>query len=189
MKKFIAMITTVVLLIGAVTVGVSAVTKADLLAEAAKYPAYANVKVAVENAARTVEVTPEQAEKILPIIQRAGKILGDTDVAGVADKHGQYYTTEQVNGIFACIDEICEILNLTYKMVPVANAEHPGDSMLVVYDANGKTVFEYDGDAVADTDAATSMDTVVLFVGAAVMLAFGAAAIVASKKRMAAELA
>lgn len=190
MKKLIAIISAIVLLVGTATIGVSAVTKADLFAEAAKSPAYKYVQVAIENAARTVEVTPEQAEQILPIVKRACEIIGnDEHPSAFSDEHGLLYTKEQINGVMACIDEICEIMRFTYKMVPVANPEHAGDGMLTVYDANGKVVFQYDGDAVADTDAATSMDTALLFAGAGIMLALGAAAIAVSKKRMAAELA
>lgn len=190
MKKIIAVLTSVMLLVGMLAMCVSAatVTKSDLLNEAAKSPVYKYVKVSLENAARNVEITNEQAEEILPIVQRAVAILNeDHGPTEANDASHVFYTQEQADGVIECIDEVCAILGYTWKMTPKANPVHPGDGIFQVFDQNGKLVYEYDGDAVADTSAApvSNADTWVYLSVGTVLLALGLAALAVSKKRIA----
>lgn len=182
MKRILALVVALVIAVSALSAGVCAADKSDLLAEAAKSPVYKYVKIALENAARTVEITDEQAEKLLPVIQRFNTIVTE-DLGPTARNDNDIYTMDQIRAVLECISEACEILNYTYKTKPSSDPKHIGDSVFMIYDQNGKLVFEYDGDVVADTSAASDADTVALAVGATVMLALGAAAIVAAKKR------
>ena len=190
MKRIIAIVLTLAAVASLAVVGVSAVTKADLLAEAAKSPVYKYVGVALENAARTVEITDEQAEQILPIIKKACTVLGD-NMHGhggfYSAEHGQVYTREEYNAVMTCVDEACRILGYTYTTVPSTNPKHAGDSVFMVYNEQGKLVFHYDGDVVADTAAATTADTTLLLAGAAAFLVLGLGAVVISKRRVDAE--
>lgn len=185
MKRIIALITALIIAVSALSVGVCAADKSDLLAEAAKSPVYKYVKVALENAARTVEITDEQAEKLLPIIKRFNTIVTeDLGPTAARNNNGEdIYTMDQIRAVMECVSEACEILNYTYKTKPSSDPKHIGDSVFMIYDQNNKLVFQYDGDVVADTSAASDADTIALAVGAIVMLALGAAAVVAAKKR------
>ena len=80
-----------------------------------------------------------------------------------------------------CINRIAAILGYTAKIETIGYK----NSILRVYDQNGKLVFEYDGDAVADTAAATTVNTEMVAFGAVALLVAGAAALVVSKKRVA----
>ena len=185
MKKIIAFITAVTLMVGIFAVSVFATNKSDLLTEAAKSPVYKYVKVAVENAARTVEITDEQAEQILPIVKRGVALIDKDNGPTYSNAGAPFYTKEQMEGVFECIDEICKILGFTWKMTPKSNALHIGDGVLQVFDQNNKLIFEYDGDVVSDTSAASDINTGLLLAGAALLFAAGAASIAVSKKRIA----
>lgn len=188
MKRIIAIVLTLTAILSLAAVGVGAASKADLLAEAAKSPLYKYVGVALENAARTVEITDEQAEKLLPVVKKACEVVGDNDKGHggmYSAEHGMVYTVEQLNAVMACIDEACDILGYTYKTEPSTNPKHAGDSVFMVYNADGKLVFHYDGDVVADTDAAATSDTALILAGAFALLTMGLAAIEISKRRSA----
>ena len=190
MKRIIAIVLTLAAVLGVAAMGVSAVTKADLLVEAAKSPIYKYVRVAFENAARTVEITDEQAAEILPIVKKAVALAGDNDHGHggyYSAEHGYVYDKQTYNAIMTCIDEACRILGYTYRMEPVQNSKHAGDIMFVVYDERGKMVFQYDGDVVADTDAATTVDTTLVLAASAFLAVLGIAAVAVSKRRVDAE--
>lgn len=184
MKKILAMLMAVVCVFSMFAVSASALTKSDLLAEAAKSPVYKYVKVSVENAARTVEITEEQANQIMPIVKELVAILnvdkGEPGVHNIKEDK-MYYTQAEVDAVMDCINRIAAILGYTAKIETIGYK----NSILRVYDQNGKLVFEYDGDAVADTAAATTVNTEMVAFGAVALLVAGAAALVVSKKRVA----
>ena len=183
MKRIISIMMVLMIVVGTLAVGVAAATKADLLLEASKSPIYKYVKVAVENAARTVEITDEQAEQLLPIVKKA--VAAVSADKGPTAANGYYiYSQAEIDAVMACIDEACAILGYTYTFYPSGNAKHEADHVFTVYDNTGKLIFQYDGDVVADTDAATDMNTTALFIGGALLLAAGIAGIAVSKKRM-----
>ena len=188
MKRIIAILIASVMMVGMFAIPSFAVNKADLLAEAAKSPVYKYVKVAAENAAKSVEITDEQAAKILPIITKAVGIIGaDKGKSVVMPKTAERrYSDETVEAIFDCIGQICDIMGWTYKISPVANQQHPGDIIFTVYDSANRQIFAYDGDVVADTSAASANSAVILAAGCAVLLA-GVAAVVFSRKRLSVE--
>ncbi len=183
MKRFISLMTAIMLIVGVLAIGAAAATKADLLSEAAKSPVYKYIKVAVENAARTVEITDEQAEQLLPIVKKAVAAIS-TDKGPTARNDHDIYTQEEIDAVMACIDEACAILGYSYKFIPSTDPKHRADHVFMVYDNSGKLIFQYDGDVVADTDAASETYTTALFIGGAVLLMAGAAVTVVSKKRM-----
>lgn len=188
MKKIIAIVLALVTVLSVASVCVGAVTKADLLVEAAKSPIYGYVGVALENAARTIEITDEQAAEILPIVKKACTIVGNNKYGhgGFFSKdHGKVYTDDQLAAVMTCIDEVCRILGCTYTTVPSKNSKHVGDSVFMVYNEQGKLVFEYDGDIVDDTAAATTENTALIIAGASVILVLGLGAVVVSKRRLA----
>lgn len=180
MKRIIAIVLTLAAVLSMAVIGVSAVTKADLLTEAAKSPVYKHVRVAIENAARTIEITDEQAEKILPIIK---KVCAITDKGSSAHT----YTEAERQSVMGCVDEICNILGFTYKFETSKDSKHIGDSVFFVYNKDGKLVFQYDGDVVADTDAATTMNTTAVLAASAFLAVLGVAAVAVSKRRASAE--
>ena len=188
MKKIIVILLSAVLLVGALVLPSFAVNKADLLAEAAKSPVYKYVKVAAENAAKSVEITDEQAAQILPIITKAVEVIGkDNGKSVVMPKTAEVrYSEDKVNAVFGYIGEVCGIMGWSYKISAVANPQHQGDIIFSVYDSNGKLIFSYDGDLVADTSAASGNSAVIIAAAGALLLA-GAAAIVYSRKRLVVE--
>ena len=185
MKKIIAVLLSAVLMVGALVLPSFAVNKADLLNEAAKSPVYKYIKVAAENAAKSVEITDEQAAQILPLITKAVNAIGaDNGKSVVMPKTGEVrYSEQAVETVFDCIGQICAIMGWTYKVTPVANPQHVGDIIFTVYDANGRQIFSYDGDVVADTSAASDNSAVIL-AAAGVLLLAGVAAVVFSRKRL-----
>ena len=185
MKRIIASILMLAVMVSLLSVSAFAVNKSDLLAEAAKSPVYKYVKVAVENAARNVEVTDEQAAQLLPIVQKAVAIVDKDNGNSVGNGKTANYTADQVKGVLECIDEACAILNLHYTFTPAANPEHPGDCVFRVYDATGKMIFDYDGDAVADTAVEESTGSAVVLASAVVLLVAGLGAAYVAKKRYA----
>ncbi len=183
MKKLLVFVSVLVLLVSFLAVPVSATTKNDLLEEAAKSPVYHYVKVAVENAARTIEITDEQAAELLPIVQKAVAAVPEDHGATEGNGGASYYTKEQFDTVMACIDEACEILDLTYAFEPTGSSDPNNSVIFKVYDKDQKLIFEYDGDTVKKTSAAAEVDTRVIFVAAAAVLVVGVVALVVAKKR------
>ncbi len=182
MKRIVSFFAAVMLIVSVFAVSASATTKADLIAEASKSPIYKYIKVAVENAARTIEITDEQAELLLPIVKRAVEAI-PVDLGPTAKNENYIYTQEQINIILACVDEACAILGYTHTTEPSTDPKHIGDINNFIYNEEGKLIFQYDGDVVADTSAATETDTTELLIGAVALLIAGGAVLVVSKKR------
>lgn len=184
MKKILAVIMSVVLLCGMFAATASATTKSDLLEEAAKAPVYKYIKISVENAARTIEITDEEAEALLPIVKKAVAAMTADNGPTYVSKDGIKYDAATYATVMSCIDEACAILGFTYKFSPVTSPKHTGDSVFQVFDENGKLVFEYDGDIVTDTAGDIAHDAgTMLFIGAAVLMAAGAIALVIVRRR------
>jgi len=182
MKRIVSFFAALMLIVSVFAVGVSATTKADLIAEAAKSPVYKYIKVAVENAARTIEITDEQAERLLPIVKRAVAAV-PTDLGPTAKNEDYIYSQDQIDVILTCIDEACAILGFTHTTEPSTDPKHIGDINNFIYNEEGNLIFQYDGDVVADTSAATETDTTELLIGAVSLLIAGGAVLVVSKKR------
>lgn len=193
MKRVIAMILTAVVLLSTLALPSFAVTKADILAECEKSPVYKYVKAAVENAAKKVEITDEQAALIFPLVQRAVQIL-DTDNGPThySAEGGVMYPDAVTDEVMDIIDQICKILGFTWKWINAATIKgeqyHKNDNVFVIYDQNGNIIFQYDGDYITDTSAATTVPTaawVAISSAAALTVAAAAAFIVARKRSVA----
>ena len=182
MKRIVSFLTALVLVVSMFAVSVSATTKADLIEEASKSPIYKYVRVAVENAARTIEITDEQAEQLLPIVRRAVAAVPE-DLGPTARNDHDIYTYEQIEIIMSCVDEACAILGYTHENVTSTDPKHIGDIVFMIYNEDNELVFQYDGDVVADTSAASETDTTELFIGAVALLLAGGAVLAVSKKR------
>ncbi len=193
MKRILVVALTLVVLLSTTVLPAYATTKADLLAECGKSPVYKYIKAAVENAAKTVEITDAQAAELLPLVQRAVAVLSEDkgDTHYDAEK-GQLYTDAQEQEIMSLIDQGCKILGFTYKISPAkahkGYSQHINDIVFFVYDQNGKLIFQYDGDLVANTSAANTVSSsawVAIACGAAMTVAAAAAFISARKKAVA----
>lgn len=189
MKKFMALLLACVAILSVCVVPSFAATKADLLAEAAKSPIYHYVKAAVENAARTVEITDEQAAQLLPLIQKANAIISEDKGSSPTLKGDvKAYTDAQNAEISAILAEACDILGFTYTVTlkPKAQQTHKNDTVYKVFDQKGNVVFMYDGDQVTDTSAAPAADhTAWIVAGVAVAtLSLAAVAFVVARKKV-----
>jgi len=184
MKKFLAISLTVILAIGLFAIGTSAATKSEILEEAAKSPVYHWVQITIEDAARSVEITEEQGDLIMPHVQAI--------VAAVPEDLGptaHVYPKDQVETVMHHLAEICDILNyrLAYEEVHHTDLDHAGDIVVRIYNSEGQLVVEYDGDDLKQTDVAEENSAWIwLAVGSAFVLA-AAAVLVITKKRGLAE--
>lgn len=184
MKKLISALLLVGLMLTVLCVPAFATDKSDLLDEMAKSPVYKYISVAVENAARTVEITDEQAEKLLPIIQRAIAIVpADNGSTVYSSENGLVYSYDQVQEVLGCINEVCAIMNYTYTFDSVSFKQHAGDIVFHLYDENGALIFSYDGDVVADTGLQDSNDSYGLLAAGGALALLGVAVFVLLKKR------
>lgn len=188
MKRIIALVLSAIVMISVFVVPSFATTKADLLTEAAKSPVYKYVKADIENAAKSVEITDEQADAILPHVQAIVAALNTDNGQGVYDaKKGQQYSNETVKTVMEHIKAICDILGWTYTMTPVeSKPAHEGDDIFKVFDQNGKLVFSLDGEVVSDTSGAASTNWAVLAAGCAILVA-GLATVVISRRKLTCE--
>lgn len=183
MKKIIALVLSTVIALSVLAIGVSATTKADLLTEAAKSPAYKYVQVAVENAAKTVNITDEQAAQVLPYVQHAVAALNMDNGPTLWHKDTNLmYGYDLAAIVEADIFAVCDILGYTYTFEDVANAKHAHDIIFKVFNADGKLIFAYDGDLVADTSAAS--DATLYLVAAVALLGLGVTAVILTKKKV-----
>ena len=179
MKKVLLFVLAVAMFVAVTVVPALAYTKADLLTEGAKSPVYHHVKVAIENAAKTVEVTEDQANQIMPYVKHIVSLLPE-DLGASAHN----YPRETIDAVLADVDEICKILSLHYEFVPAANPAHEGDNDFTIYNEAGEKVFEFDGDAVAKTDAAPDYSTVAVAVSGVALLFAGIAMFVVARKKL-----
>lgn len=186
MKRFIAAILTFAVVLCAFIMPAFAATKSDLLNEAAKIPVYKYVKVAVENAARNIEITSEQADALMPLIKEAAQILNKDNGSSYYSKDGKYlYTETQYKAIMDIINKACGILGFTYTVTPAAQQLHKNDIVFKVFDKSGKLIFTFDGDMVTDTSSVSSYDNtawIALGTAASMCVLAGAAFVIAKRK-------
>lgn len=182
MKKTLVLVLSLMLLLVAFagTFSVSAATqytKENIVDKLSESPLYKYVKGDITNLTRTFDATPEQLNKLYDIADRFVK-LGLTDKGGSAHN----YTRAEISSVLALVDEACDVLGYTYTFNASAKAQHKGDVVLSVFDANGKQVYKFDGDVVKQTgfDATATFVTVSLL-GCALL---AAAAFVAKKARV-----
>lgn len=191
MKRYIALMLIAVIAISTFAMPLVAmaqsedkVTKSDLLEEMAKSPIYKYIKKKVENAARSIEVTDEQAALLMPIVKRGVALVPEDNGPGVFDKDkGLLYSRETVKEVELCIADACKVMGFTYTFHSAPDPKHLGDITFFVYDQNGHIVFEYDGDTVAETgiDGITTPSVGVL-IGSIALIGLGIASFIVLKK-------
>ena len=177
MKKALFLILTLAVLVTATVVPAFAATKADILTEAAKSPVYKYVKVGIENAAKSIEVTEEQADQIMPYVQHIVSLL-DKDYGASAHT----YPAEVRQSVMDDIDAICAILDLTAVYTLSENPQHELDQVITIYNADGKAVFSFDGD-VKKTGEDSSAAAIAFAVAGAVVLAAGVVVFFVTRKK------
>ena len=177
MKKVFASLVAVVLMVSTVFVpSALAVTKSDLLAEAKKIPASKYVIVDAENLMKTIDITDEQAEQLMPILKKVGAAL-PADLG----EDPFNYTKEQRNVVLSALSEACDVLDLTYTID--VKSVSKGGYTVSLFDKTGKKIYEYAG-VVKKTDVDTNgmMGNIALAAGA-VFLALALSSYVVLKKK------
>ena len=150
MKKVLSAILCAVVLLTTFVLPTFATTKNDLVTEAAKSKLYQYVKVSVENAIRTLNITDAQAESLLPIVKSAVAITNKySDTTVYNDTQGQVYSDADLSAMLNYVDQACAILNISYTVSPVSGtSKHTGDIIYKFYDNSGNLIVSYDGDNV-----------------------------------------
>ncbi len=177
MKKAFSLLAVCVLLVGMMAcVGFSAsaaTPKEDIVAavKAAMPEAYQSKYLpTLENVLSQIDVTAEQAEKVIANIEAAKAAIESDKGESLHD-----YSEAERKAVLNNFDEACTTLGLTYKFVDAENPVHEGDSVCKVYTANGTQIATIDGEGVKKTDAPESNMALVLALLGAMALCGGAA--------------
>lgn len=170
MKKIISLVVALILALS-IPFTASAATRDDVLAavKADMPEAYHELFMgSIENIFAQIETTDEECDKLIEIMDRFSKTL---DLNKGHSIHN--YTSEEVDYIYSIVDEICELLDLSYKIVPKSSGElHAGDIKAMIYGPNGELIGELDGDIIKRTDAPDrSVDLGGLYTSGALLIA------------------
>ncbi len=180
MKKTLALILAIVM-ISALAVSVCASDDAKLkiynAAKDACPEAYRDHYLGtVQSALDQIPVTDEQADKVVAIINEAKDKF--TDKGSTLDK----YTAEETAAATKLVNEACEILGLTAKLVTHdVVMGHEGDISFDIY-YGGKVIANLDGDPIKVTGGVQTTDFTPAIV-AVVLTVIGLAGVVTLKKR------
>ena len=156
MKKFITILFAIVLL-SATLIPASAATKDELLEEFKKIPISRHLLTEVENLAANYDVTEEQGELLMKLIEKAKEAFPEDKGPGYANPEGyesilgeeKYpYTSEQLDVVMDIIAESCEIMGFTYEFVNSERPMHKGDVVIIIKDTDCRIAFQYDGDII-----------------------------------------
>lgn len=126
----------------------------------------------VKNIFSQIETTDEQCDKLIEIIERSASTIDLTKGHSIHN-----YPDEEVEYMYSIFDEVCSLLNISYKVVPKESGLlHAGDIKVLVYGQNGELIGELDGDIIKRTDAPDrALDFTGLYVtGGLLLLAAGA---------------
>lgn len=180
MKKFVVLAMTLVLLLGvfAGSFSVAAATqytKNDVVKKLSESAVYKYVEGDLRNLSRSVNASQEQINALYGVAEKFVALnLKDKG----ASAHG--YTNEEITQVLALVDEACDVMGYTFDFQLVKNSKHKGDFQFSVYNAKGKVVYAYDGDAVKKTGE----DNVWLYVTVSLLgCALLAGAVFAAKSR------
>ncbi len=175
MKKIISILLTLVLLFTlAVSVSADDAAKAKIYdaTKAACPVAYqATYLGTVQNVLNQIEVTAEQADAVVALINEAKAVISDKG-ASLSD-----YLAEERALIIDYINEISDVLGLAVTFKASDSAVHEGD-MVAVITYNGAVLANVDGEVVKVTGGNAS--STALF--AILALAFAGVSVVATKK-------
>lgn len=193
-KKLFTLLVSAVLLslmvVPSMVVPASAVSEEDLMKEFKKISISHYMLTEVENLSETYDVTPAQAEKLLPLLREA-QVAFPVDLGpGYANPPGyEYYfgdkmypyTAQQLDTMMKLISQACDILGFTYEFRNSYMPMHHVDIVFVLRDTNGRVCFEYDGDLIkklgeVEEDRKEDSSTPYLVGGISVSLLAGLAA-------------
>ncbi len=156
MKKMMTLLLAVVVL-AAMLVPVSAASEEQLIEKFKEISISKRLLTEVENLAAAYDVTEEQGDRLMVLLERAKKALPEDKGPGYANPEGHEsyfgpekypYTEEQLEEIMDIITEACDIMGFTYDFIPSENPMHENDIVFILKDAEGRLAFQYDGDLI-----------------------------------------
>ncbi len=156
MKKIIMFLLSAFIL-ASMVVPASAASEEQLIEKFKEISISKRLITEVENLAAAYDVTEEQGDRLMVLLERAKEILpedkgpGYTNPEGYEDYFGPEkhpYTEEQLEAVLDMISEACDILGFTYDFIPSENPMHESDVVLVIRDEEGRLAFQYDGDLI-----------------------------------------
>lgn len=143
MKKIVFLLLTVLMISQILSLGAAAASKQDVIDAARKAipEDYSFLYlIQLENIFSQLEVTEEQCERIIEIINELGRSVEDSG-------HTLHLYAEKNRGqILEYFNEICDMIGLTYEYKPAVIQDHAGDVVCFVYGPDGKLLGEFDGD-------------------------------------------
>lgn len=149
MRKIIVMLLTVILVLGTFVgaFSASAATKEeDVIAKVSTSAIYKYIAGDIANLSRTIDATPEQLDQLADIVDRF-VALNLSDKGPSADK----YTSAEIKSVLNLIDEAAAIFGYTYTLTNSPTPHHKNDVFFTLFDADGKKIYSYEGDAVKKT--------------------------------------
>lgn len=157
MKKVMSIVLACVLLVSMMVlsiVPVSAATPKEDIIAAVKANVSAEIfekyLPTIENTLQQVEVTAEQAEKVIANIETAKEAVKEDKGDSLSE-----YAKEEREVILKEFDTACETLGLKYEMKPAEKPTHKGD-VDVVIKVDDKVIATLDGDDVKKTNVPES---------------------------------
>lgn len=152
MKKFFAFALALVLMMALFVSPASAATKQDLIDAIKNDEILSNYEYVVNSVVNQMDnfnFTPEQCDYLLVKFDEAKAIMA---AEGDKGQSAHEYSDETIVAITDLVAEVVTELGYTHNYIPSKKPLHAGDIVFQVYDANGRIVFEYDGDLVKPTD-------------------------------------
>ena len=190
LKKLLSVLLVCVLAVGltmTAVMPVSAATPKEQLVDCAKENLPAEMieryLPAIENTLRVISVSQEQADQVADCIVETREYFESTGGFKGVSLHS--YTLAQQQYAIEMVQRMCDILNLSPRFSFSTNAQHENDTVVSIYDANGKCVAVLDGDAVKQTN--TPYDVNFGYVAAAAALLLGAVVVAVMGKKFAAQ--
>lgn len=161
MKKFLAAVLAVVLMMAIFVGPASAATRADLINKIKNDSIignYDHIVNLVVNQIDNFNFTSDECDYLLAKFDEAKAII---EAAGGDKGHSAHeYDAVTVEAVVDIVAEVVTTLGYTYEYVAKdQNPLHAGDDIFRVYDADGIIVFEFDGDYVKHTGGVVESST------------------------------
>ncbi len=183
MKKVMSIVSVCLLLVGMMiltVVPVSAATPKEDIIAAIKANVSAEIfekyLPTIENTLQQVEVTAEQAEKVIANIDTVKEAVKENKGDSLSE-----YTEAERAVVLEEFDKACETLGIEYEIKPAEKPTHEGD-VDVVIKVEDKVIATVDGDAVKKTNAPESTVNFGLVALASVLAAAAVVVAVRCKK-------